>query len=234
MVGCFGKLNKVIFPSQPKTHFFRDILPERGPCCQPADWSALMGALSLSLWSMRARTRSFREKCPYKEFHRRLRHKEQRSKKTLRNLYESGSEIFGTEILCYTSRFFFETLSMLSMRIKLFTSVNNSECMKQHCTPPLNNFCRGPLWTQDTFFESTAVDTTYMLLCFFFMLTHVYFGQEQCSVTLIQCEQHSKNRKRTQCFFSYTVLCCLTFQCESSNLLTWVQKKKCLCVCLYV
>ncbi len=136
-VGCFGKLNKVIFPSQPKTHFFRDILPERGPCCQPADWTALMGALSLSLCSMHVRTRSFREKCPYKEFHRRLRHKVQRSKKTLRNLYESGSEIFGTEILCYTSNFFFETLSMLSMRIKLFTSVNNSECMKQHCTPPL-------------------------------------------------------------------------------------------------
>ncbi len=106
-VGCFGKLNKVIFPSQPKTHFFRDILPERGPCCQPADWTALMGALSLSLCSMHVRTRSFREKCPYKEFHRRLRHKVQRSKKTLRNLYESGSEIFGTEILCYTSKFFF-------------------------------------------------------------------------------------------------------------------------------
>ncbi len=78
----------------------------------------------------------FREKCPYKEFHRRLRHQEQRSKKTLRNLYEPGSEIFGTEILCYTSNVFvFLTLSMLSMRIKLFNSVNNSECMKQHCTP---------------------------------------------------------------------------------------------------
>ncbi len=51
-VGCFGKLNKVIFPSQPKTHFFRDILPERVPCCQPVDWSVLMGALSFSLWSM--------------------------------------------------------------------------------------------------------------------------------------------------------------------------------------
>ncbi len=84
----------------------------------------------------------FREKCPYKEFHRRLRHQEQRSKKTLRNLYESGSEIFGTEILCYTSKFFFETLSMLSMRIQLFNSVNNSECMKQHCTPPLTTSFR--------------------------------------------------------------------------------------------
>ncbi len=57
-VGSFGKLNKVIFSSQPKTHFFRDILPERVPCCQPADWSALMGALSFSLWSMRVRARS--------------------------------------------------------------------------------------------------------------------------------------------------------------------------------
>ncbi len=28
----FGKLNKVIFPSQPKAHFFRDILPERVLC----------------------------------------------------------------------------------------------------------------------------------------------------------------------------------------------------------
>ncbi len=55
--GSFGKLNKVIFLTT-KTHFFRDILPERVPCCQPADWSALMGALSLSLWSMRARARS--------------------------------------------------------------------------------------------------------------------------------------------------------------------------------
>ncbi len=105
-VGCFGKLNKVIFPSQPKTHFFRDILPERGPCCQPADWSALMGALSLSLWSMRARTRSFREKCSYKEFHRRLRHKEQRSKKTLRNLYESGSEILAQKYSVIRPNFF--------------------------------------------------------------------------------------------------------------------------------
>ncbi len=57
-VGSFGKLNKVILTSQPKTHFFRDILPERVPCCQPADWSVLMGALSFSLWSMRARARS--------------------------------------------------------------------------------------------------------------------------------------------------------------------------------
>ncbi len=41
----------------------------------------------------------FQEKCPYKEIHRRLRQQEPRSKKTLRDLYEPGSEIFGTEIL---------------------------------------------------------------------------------------------------------------------------------------
>ncbi len=61
-----------------------------------------------------------------------------KKKKTLWNLYEPGREIFGTEILCYTSKLFFETLFMLSMRIQLFpNSVNNSECMKQHCTSPL-------------------------------------------------------------------------------------------------
>ncbi len=41
-LGCFGKLNKVIFPSQPKTHFFRDVLPERVPC-SATDWSVLIG-----------------------------------------------------------------------------------------------------------------------------------------------------------------------------------------------
>ncbi len=38
--GFFGKLNNVIFPSQPKTHFFRDILPELVPCSSAAGWSA--------------------------------------------------------------------------------------------------------------------------------------------------------------------------------------------------
>ncbi len=33
--GFFGKLNKIIFPSQPKTHFFRDILPEQVQAVQP-------------------------------------------------------------------------------------------------------------------------------------------------------------------------------------------------------
>ncbi len=119
----------------------------------------------------------FREKCPYKEFHCRLRHQEQRSKKTLRNLYEPGSEIFGTEILCYTSKFFFETLSMLSMRIKLFNSVNNSECMKQHCTPPLKAF-------KESFCQSSLL---FLILILIFIFTQdIYIGSKyRLSVYLI-------------------------------------------------
>ncbi len=128
----FGKLNKVIFPLQPKTHFFRDILPERVPC-SAAKWSALMGALA----PVDACTGAFfREKCPYKEFHCRLRQQEPWLKKTFRNLYEPRRKIFATEILGHTSKSFFETLAMLSMRIQLFNNVNNSEWLKQHCTPP--------------------------------------------------------------------------------------------------
>ncbi len=103
-LGCFGKLNKVIFPSQPKTLFVRDVLfPSESRAALPIEacWLAALAPVDV------CRGVFFREKCPYKEFHRRLRHQEQRSKKTLRNLYESGSEIFGTEILCYTSKFFF-------------------------------------------------------------------------------------------------------------------------------
>ncbi len=50
--GFFRKLNKVIFLSQPKTHFFRDILSEQVPCNSAAGRVALMTALSLLLWSM--------------------------------------------------------------------------------------------------------------------------------------------------------------------------------------
>ncbi len=69
--GFCGKLNKVIFPSQPKTHFFRDILHERVPC-SAAGWSALINdALALPL--VDACTGAFfLEKCQFKEFHRRL------------------------------------------------------------------------------------------------------------------------------------------------------------------
>ncbi len=69
--GFCGKLNKVIFPSQPKTHFFRDILHERVPC-SAAGWSALINdALALPL--VDACTGAFfLEKCQFKEFHHRL------------------------------------------------------------------------------------------------------------------------------------------------------------------
>ncbi len=129
----FGKLNKVIVPLQPKTHFFRDILSEWVLCSSAAEWSALMGALSLR--SMRARACSSGRNAHIRSSTVAYVSKSYDRKKTLRNFYEPGSEIFGTEILCYSSKLFFETLSMLSMRVQLFNSVNNSECMKQHCTP---------------------------------------------------------------------------------------------------
>ncbi len=44
--GLFGKLNKDIFPFQPKTHFFGDIFPGQGPCIA-VRWSVLRGALLL-------------------------------------------------------------------------------------------------------------------------------------------------------------------------------------------
>ncbi len=127
----FGKLNKVIFPYNQKHTSLETFFPSE---CSAAEWSALMGALAL----VDACTGTFfREKCPYKEFHRRLRQQEPWLKKTFRNLYEPGRKIFATEILSHTSKSFFETLDMLSMRIQLFNSVNNSEWTKQHCTPPL-------------------------------------------------------------------------------------------------
>ncbi len=98
--GFFGKLNKVFFPSQPKTHFFRDILPKRVPC----GWSALMAALSLLLRSMGARARSSGRNAHIRSSTVVYVSKSHARKKTLRNLYVPGSEIFGTEILCYTSK----------------------------------------------------------------------------------------------------------------------------------
>ncbi len=50
-------------------------------------------------------------------------------------VYVTLWKFLGTEILCYTSQSYFETLAMLSTRIQLFNSVNNSECTKQHCPP---------------------------------------------------------------------------------------------------
>ncbi len=62
----------------------------------------------------------FQEKCPYKEFHSRLHQQEPWLKKAFRNLYKPKMKIFTTEILSHTSKSFFETLAMLSMRIQLF------------------------------------------------------------------------------------------------------------------
>ncbi len=135
MLCSFGKLNKVIFPLQPKTHFFRDILRERVPC-SAAEWSALMGALLLSLRSMRARARSSGRNAHIRSstvVYVSKSHDWKKLSETCTN--PEGRFVFATEILIFKS--FFETLAMLSMRIQLFNSVNNSEWTKQHCTPPL-------------------------------------------------------------------------------------------------
>ncbi len=61
--GFFRKLNKVIFPSQPKTHFFRDILSERVPCSR----KSCVDGRTLSLAPVDVCMGSFsRGKCPYK------------------------------------------------------------------------------------------------------------------------------------------------------------------------
>ncbi len=90
--GFFGKLNKVIVPSQPKTHFFRDILPERVRPVQLNEmrwWAHIVLALIDTCMGA-----FFREKYPYKEFHRRLRHEEPRSKKNSLKLVRSRKEDF--------------------------------------------------------------------------------------------------------------------------------------------
>ncbi len=61
--GFFRKLNKVIFLSQPKTHFFRDILSERVPCSR----KSCVDGRTLSLAPVDVCMGSFsRGKCPYK------------------------------------------------------------------------------------------------------------------------------------------------------------------------
>ncbi len=108
-VGFFGKLNKVLFPSQPKTHFFSDILPKQVPCSR---MKHVDGALLLFLWSMRARARSFGRNAHissstlvYVKIH---------DRKHLWNLYKPRSKIFGTEILCYTSKLFLKLCPCLA------------------------------------------------------------------------------------------------------------------------
>ncbi len=111
--------------------------------------SVRMAALSLLLRSMGARVRFSWEKCPYKEFHRRLRQKRSHDRKNSQNLYEPGSEILPQKLLCYTSKLCFWNFvpCFAEKRIQLFNSVNNSECMKQHCTSPFNGlFITVPIW----------------------------------------------------------------------------------------
>ncbi len=132
--GFFWKAEQGYFSLTTKIHFFRDILPERVPC-SAAEWSTWMAALSLSLLLVRARARSSGRNAHIRSFTV-VYVSKSHSLKTLWNFYQPGSEIFGTETLCYMSKLFFETLSMFSMRIQLFNRVNNAECMKQHCTPP--------------------------------------------------------------------------------------------------
>ncbi len=61
--GFLGKLNKVIFLSQPKTHYFRDILSEPFPCSR----KSCVDGRTLSLAPVDVCMGSFsRGKCPYK------------------------------------------------------------------------------------------------------------------------------------------------------------------------
>ncbi len=81
----FGKLNEVIFPSQPKTHFFRDILPELAPFrMKHVDGCAVAFALVDTFMGA-----FFREKCPYKESHPCLHHEEPRSELIVLWSYEN-------------------------------------------------------------------------------------------------------------------------------------------------
>ncbi len=102
--GFFGKLNKVIFPSQPTTHFFRDILPERVPC-SAAEWSALMGGLLLSLRSMCSRARFFGRNAHTRSSTLHYVRKSNDRKILSKTCKQPG--VFGTEILGYTSKSFF-------------------------------------------------------------------------------------------------------------------------------
>ncbi len=63
--------------------------------------------LLLSLWSMCARARSSGRNAHIRSSTLIYVMKIHNRKKTLRNLYEPRSRIFGTEILCYTSKYFF-------------------------------------------------------------------------------------------------------------------------------
>ncbi len=123
--GFFRKLNKVIFPSQPKHTSLETFFPSESRAAVQAD-EAVDGLLSLLLRSMRARAHSSGRNAHIKSSSI-VYISKSHDRKNLHNLYEPRSEIFGTEILCYTSKLFFETLSMLSMRIQLFKAHSHQE-----------------------------------------------------------------------------------------------------------
>ncbi len=95
------------------------------------------GAFLLSLWLMPARARSSGRNAHIRSSTLVYVSKSNYRKKLSETCTHPEVRFFfcASEILYYTSTLFFETLLMLSMKIQLFNSVNNSECMKQHCTP---------------------------------------------------------------------------------------------------
>ncbi len=136
-LGSFGKLNRLSFSSQPKHTSLETFLPSEARAAIEACWLAALALVDACTGVF------FWEKCPYKEFHRRLRHQEPRSKKLSETCTNPEVRFLAQKYSVIRPIFFFFTLSMLSMRIQLFTSVNNSECMKQHCTPPPFNYNPG-------------------------------------------------------------------------------------------
>ncbi len=107
----FGKLNKVIFPSQPKTHFFGDILLKQVLCSTAVDIDVSSSGIE--------------ENCPYKEFCLSWHLEGPWSKKTF------PKSILHRNDLSYVQNVFnFFILTMFSKTIQLFNSLNNSEYMK--------------------------------------------------------------------------------------------------------
>ncbi len=115
-----------------------------------------MGALSLSLWSMRARVRSSGRNAHIRSSTVVYVIKNNDRKKLSETCTNPEVRFLAQKYSVVRPKFFFETLSMLSMRIQLFNSVNNSECMKQHCTPPLKENCFLPLLYQIMFETVTS------------------------------------------------------------------------------
>ncbi len=133
-VGFFGKLNKVLFPSQPKTHFFRDhSSPSKSRAAgdEARWWGALCFSSGRCVHGPRSSGRNAHissSTLVYVKIHDR--------KNISETCTNPGSKIFGTEILCYTSKLFLKLCPCLAWESNSLNSVNNSECLEQHCTLP--------------------------------------------------------------------------------------------------